>query len=321
MRGIARQWTWGLCLLALAGCNIEVEPIGASRDGGVRPAARASAMLLPPRSFDALRIASFNIQVFGESKMQKPQVVSVLIDVVRRFDVVAIQELRAADQTLIPYFVQLINADGARYDYVVGPRLGRTSSKEQYVYLFDTARVSLVPNSVYSINDPDDWLHREPLVASFQTLSTSNRPPFTFTLINMHTDPDETDREMAAMAEVLPLIQNQPPYEDDVILLGDFNVDEKHLGPLASMPGVVWTIAGIPTNTRGTETYDNMIFDSRPTTEFIGRAGVMDLAAEYGLTMEETLEVSDHLPIWAEFTMHENQNVRVADRNSSGPFR
>ncbi|MCA9155656.1 MAG: endonuclease/exonuclease/phosphatase family protein [Planctomycetales bacterium] len=314
MRGIARQWTWGLCLLALAGCNIEVEPIGASRDGGVRPAARASAMLLPPRSFDALRIASFNIQVFGESKMQKPQVVSVLIDVVRRFDVVAIQELRAADQTLIPYFVQLINADGARYDYVVGPRLGRTSSKEQYVYLFDTARVSLVPNSVYSINDPDDWLHREPLVASFQTLSTSNRPPFTFTLINMHTDPDEAEDEVNVLDDVFLSARADGRYEEDVILLGDLNVNHERLGQLGGVPGIRCTVMGEPTNTAGTKSYDNLVFDPGATSEYTGRAGVLDVQRAFRLTDEQAKEVSDHRPVWAEFSIYERRATSLAAR-------
>ncbi len=32
----------------------------------------------------------------------------------------------------------------------------------------------------------------------------------------------------------------------------------------------------------------------------------MDLMREYNLTMEQALEVSDHLPIWAEFSIYEN---------------
>ena len=40
-----------------------------------------------------MKIASFNIQVFGRSKLRRP-VMKVLCDVVRRFDVLAIQEVR-----------------------------------------------------------------------------------------------------------------------------------------------------------------------------------------------------------------------------------
>jgi hypothetical protein len=44
---------------------------------------------------DTIKVASFNIQVFGTSKLGKPEVMDVLAKVVRRFDVVAIQEVRS----------------------------------------------------------------------------------------------------------------------------------------------------------------------------------------------------------------------------------
>jgi len=51
----------------------------------------------PPveRKENTISVASFNIQVFGTTKMGKPAVMKYLADVVRRFDVVAIQEVRA----------------------------------------------------------------------------------------------------------------------------------------------------------------------------------------------------------------------------------
>jgi hypothetical protein len=77
----------------------------------------------------------------------------------------------------------------------------------------------------------------------------------------------------------------------------------------------MWTIAGVPTNTRGTKTYDNMLFSQAGTTEFTGRAGVFDLIREFNLTMDEAIEVSDHMPIWAEFDIFEGgQPGRVAAR-------
>jgi deoxyribonuclease-1-like protein len=47
------------------------------------------------RQGGGVRIASFNIQVFGEKKLANPRVRSLLADIVRRFDVVAIQEIRS----------------------------------------------------------------------------------------------------------------------------------------------------------------------------------------------------------------------------------
>src|SRR5262245_28841300 len=83
------------------------------------------------RDGNAIRVASFNIQVFGESKLAKPRVRALLVEIVRQFDIVAIQEIRSQTD-IMPRFVDELNATGRHYDYVVGPRLGRSNSKEQY---------------------------------------------------------------------------------------------------------------------------------------------------------------------------------------------
>lgn len=69
-------------------------------------------------------IGSFNIQSFGKAKMSNPTVVGALVDIARRFDILAIQELREKDQTVIPQFLSYINQDGAAYAAAVGPRQG-----------------------------------------------------------------------------------------------------------------------------------------------------------------------------------------------------
>ena len=122
------------------------------------PTGYPTATSAPP----TIKIASFNIQVFGVSKLKKTPVMQVLAEVVRRFDVVAIQEVRATDDNVVPQFLALINANGARYNFVIGPRLGRTNSKEQYAVLFNTARIEVDRGSVYTVDDPQDLLHREP---------------------------------------------------------------------------------------------------------------------------------------------------------------
>ncbi len=101
-----------------------------------------------------IKIASFNIQVFGESKLRKPEAMRTIVDLVRRYDVVAIQELRATSDDIMPRFVAELNATGRRYDFVVGPRLGRTSSKEQYVFVFDTATIECDKAATYTAPNP-----------------------------------------------------------------------------------------------------------------------------------------------------------------------
>jgi len=156
---------------------------------------------------ETIKICSFNIQVFGTSKLKKPQAVDVLTKVVRRFDLVAIQEVRSTDDTVVPRFVQMVNANGSRYDFIIGPRLGRTNSKEQYAILFNTARIEVDRGSVYTVDDPKDLLHREPLVARFRVRGVPPQQAFTFNLVDIHTDPDETAQELDALADVFVGVQ------------------------------------------------------------------------------------------------------------------
>ena len=64
--------------------------------------------------------------------------------------------------------------------------------------------------------------------------------------------------------------------------------------------------------------YDNILFSSVATTEFTGRWGVADIQTVFGLTLEQALEVSDHFPVWAEFSIWEsppaNNTARVPTR-------
>ena len=108
--------------------------------------------------------------------------------------------------------------------------------------------------------------------------------------------------------------------EDDVILLGDLNVDEKHLGQLAQVPNIAWVIAGVPTNVRRTKTYDNILFDRVSTSEFVGRGGVYDFQRQFRLTAEQALQISDHFPVWAVFSTQERQS-KVAFRDEARASR
>ena len=79
-------------------------------------------------------------------------------------------------------------------------------------------------------------------------------------------------------------VQQNGSGEDDVILLGDLNVDEYHLGNLGRLPDIGHVVSGVPTNTRRDKTYDNIVFDRRTTVEYTGRWGVLDLMQEFSLT-------------------------------------
>jgi endonuclease/exonuclease/phosphatase family metal-dependent hydrolase len=262
---------------------------------------------------DMVRIASFNIQVFGEQKLSNTDVVRVLADIVRHFDIVAIQEIRDEQQNLLARFAEAVNAPGLRYDYVIGPRLGRTTSKEQYGYLFNTDTIEVDRRAIFTVADPDDLLHREPLVASFRCRRAEPNLAFTFTLVNIHTDPTpQTLREeLSVLDDVFQSVRSHPRGEDDVILLGDFNSNYRQMGELSQMPGLVFAVTNsaanklLATNITGKAQYDNLVFDRAATQEFLGRSGVFDFLREYNLSQSQAKLVSDHLPVWAEFSIYE----------------
>lgn len=251
---------------------------------------------------DALLICSFNIQVFGESKLAKPEVVEVLTRVVRMFDIVAIQEVRAKSDSVVPTFVQAVNAAGGRYHWVIGPRLGRTSSKEQYTFVYDTARVEVDPSSVGTAPNPGDKMHRPPMFARFRTRANPPESAFTFWMVDIHTDPDEVPQEVDALADVFVAMQHARPDEDDVILLGDLNAAPNQFGRITQVPNIGWAVSGTTTNTRRNKTYDNIIFSRAATAEYLGRWGVLDLQSTFGLSLDDALKVSDHNPVWAAFS-------------------
>jgi hypothetical protein len=123
---------------------------------------------LSSRSGAAVRIASLNLNTFGAAQMASPEVMGILVDVIRRFEVVAIQEFRPVDDAMMPTFVSMINAHGARYSYLVDPQLGRPQNHSQGAFLFDTTRIEVDMRSIYSASDSRGLLDRQPMVARFR---------------------------------------------------------------------------------------------------------------------------------------------------------
>ncbi|MEX2306128.1 MAG: endonuclease/exonuclease/phosphatase family protein [Pirellulales bacterium] len=282
-------------------------------------AAPAPAPPSPMFGGPAIRIASFNIEIFGDKKASKTHVMWTLAAIIQNFHVVAIQEIRTQDDYFLDNFLRnYVNQNGRAYDKVIGPRLGRSSSKEQYAFLYDTAAIEVNPRMIYTLNDPDDLLHREPLVAMFRVRGPPPQQAFTFVLINIHTDPDETDTELDALGQVYQVVRRTAGGEDDIILLGDLNVDDQHLGQLGRLEGIRPLVRGVYTNTLQTALYDNIVLHQLSTAEFSGRGGVFNFEQHFKLTRDQALQVSDHLPIWAEFSAYESAAPgRVATREAA----
>jgi len=269
-----------------------------------------------------IKIASFNIRDFGDTKMRVPRVVALLADVVRKFDVVAIQEISTQNTRHMQDFVTYVNQGGAQYDYVVSERLGNSNQKEQYAYVFNTKTIVIDRSSVYTVGDPNNLLSREPHVASFRTNVDPNAA-FTFILVNVHTVPEDPAlrNELDVLAEVYRVVRRSSNGEDDVIMLGDFNASDRKMAQtrLGMIPGLTCLLGGnTVTNTRQNNLLDNLLIHTASTSEYVGRSGVYNFAQPLNLSQANAETVSDHFPVWAEFSAYElDYNGRVANRGGT----
>jgi endonuclease/exonuclease/phosphatase family metal-dependent hydrolase len=244
---------------------------------------------------------------------------------VAQFDVVAIQEVQSAEMTPIRVLIDILRASGGRYNATVSERLGRDTYKESYAFVWDESRIRLTQEA-YVVQDPSERMPREPMVASFEARSGTpdGRRPFRFTLINVHTSPslvaeNAIENEMDVLDDVFIRVREydyQTSGEEDCILLGDLNVDANHLRELGEIPGIQTIAPNLKTNTRGTKTYDHILIDRNMTREFTGRYGVIDLQQHFGISEEQALMISDHQPLWAEFSAYESPMVNSAQSNS-----
>lgn len=320
MRSIPFYPLMVLALVGLGGyLGCDPNSIQAPLPGGADSTASGNTQLsaaIPDRSSATILVGSFNLQRLGPSKLKKPWVMEKFAEIIRRFDVIALQEITSKDQNTLPTLIAKVNELGARYSYTISPRIGRSASyNEQYAFVFDTQRIQGGSQFSYVVQDDRDMLHREPFVGRFQTLSANQ--PFQFTLINIHTDPDEIRQELDVLADVYVNVRQFEYPEDDVILLGDLNAPPKKMQKLAQVPGFVPLIQDMPTNTRRNKTLDNILVDRQTTREFTGRAGTIDLEQAFGIGLDEAEDISDHLPIWAEFSVGEQSVASTAMFDSS----
>ena len=312
-----------LCVAAIfAGCDAAIQAVDAAARTAVEhipasPAAEPGQIITVGASRPAstapgaetVRVASFNIQAFGPKKSSDDWAMQRIAAIVRQFDVVAIQEIRSQDQGLMDVLTRYVNADGSSYNYLLGERLGRTSSKEQYAYIFDTRRIAPY-GDVYTVRDEEDLLHREPFVARFAVIGRPGSKPFSFSLANVHTDPDEVPQELQALARVYRAAVAYEAGawgEDDFIMLGDFNADAQMLAQHATAREYAPAITREPTNIAGNAQYDNALLSGWACEEFTGRCGVLDFPTQFGLSTADAKKISDHLPIWCEFYADEMQ--------------
>ena len=248
-----------------------------------------------------ITIASWNLKNFGLTKLNDPARINVIISVLEKYDIIAIQEVEDASLTLAALLIGKINSDGKNYNVVSSNRLGR-DGKEQYLFVYNDDVIDFIPDTTGYGIEPKDEFAREPFYAMFRAGN------FDFYLMTIHTDPDDVSVEIPALKNAYVDLQDKTPNENDIVLLGDLNAKapgvtaESYISmdAIATIPNIVFTIKE-ETNTRGGKAYDNIIFQGNYTAEYSNSSGVYKFWVDYGLTEDDGFKISDHRPVWAKF--------------------
>jgi endonuclease/exonuclease/phosphatase family metal-dependent hydrolase len=291
---------------------------------------RLDAGNIPPRRTDHnLLIGTWNIRGFGAvhpswdenpgSPKRNLRALALIAEIVRRFDVIAIQEVKrdtSGIRTLVEGFL------GRNWGVILSDvTVGDKGNAERLAYIYDRRRVSpsglageiVLPPTAEG--DPVEQFDRTPYIVSFEAGSER------FALLTVHirfgAQAEERLPEIQALArfaaeQIRARARTRGAEEFNLILLGDFNIDQRSLdNPL--FQAFVSTGLVVPEALRDVRT----TFNTNPKhydqiAWFMGdldllsekRAGVVDFTGCVfkELTPEQmTFRMSDHFPLWVEF--------------------
>ncbi len=265
----------------------------------------------PPRRhapIGPIKIASFHLDRFDARKLGDDDVIAHLIEVIRTFDVVAVQDVRSRTEGALVELTEKINTGKPHYNFVAPEHVAQGATTDYCAFLFNEATVQVDRNSVLSVQDLGDRLSRRPLVASFICQQPTTEAAFTFSLVNVHLDAQRFDEQLDILADVFRAVRDSSGGEDDVILLGNLGGYEGDFGRLTKLPNMIWMVSDQPTTSQHTLPVDNLFFNSRATSEFTGRGGVKNLMTAYTWGKKDSsaaAKVSKHSPVWAEFSPFE----------------
>ncbi|XP_023081470.1 deoxyribonuclease-1 isoform X2 [Piliocolobus tephrosceles] len=256
----------------------------------------------------SLKIAAFNIQTFGETKMSNATLVSYIVQILSRYDIALVQEVRDSHLTAVGKLLDNLNQDAPdTYHYVVSEPLGRNSYKERYLFLYRPDQVSVVDSYYYDDGcEPcgNDTFSREPAIVRFSCPFTEVRD---FAIVPLHAAPDDAVAEIDALYDVYLDVQKKWGLED-VMLMGDFNAGCSYVKPsqwpsirLRTSPTFQWLIPDTA-DTTATSThcaYDRIVVAGTLLQDAVvpDSALPFNFQTAYGLSDKLAQAISDHYPV------------------------
>jgi len=261
---------------------------------------------------EVARVATFNIKVFGDTKMSNQTVVDELVDIFQRYDMVAVQEIKDIDEEVPFQFLNELNlipgqnntsALSNEWEMLLSERSGiqedDKNSQEQYAFYYKPTVFSPIDNGTLYDDSANDSFQREPFLAKFMILNREGNSTGTdIVFVNIHTKPTLAVEEMNALGDVISWGKENYSDDDDYVILGDFNADCSYasynelIGLPISSENYTWLV---PDNA------DTTVGESRCAYDRIVTTGHLDgrLTGVWGIDPAISgMAISDHKPVW-----------------------
>ena len=288
-----------------------------------------------PQTGGVIRLAVFKLNEKAPY-LKSNEPVQLVAEICRQYDVVALQSINRNDTTWIKRVTDLMNQMGSvgtqhqlvsgqrrRSSYVAISDRSHRSGQTQTVIIFNQQTVQLDHSKWYVVDDPDGMFKHDPMVAWFRCLGAPAQEAFTFTLACLEIDNEQPAKELQQLGTLMRAIRTDGRGEDDVILMGDFQADDRGLDAIRHQAGLTWVLSNRFTNVQQDRQFDNIVFSETPTTEFTGRGGAINFMQKYGLREVDGSALAQRLPIWAEFSIYENgrngQQPQIPGRIAARP--
>ncbi|KAM9372415.1 deoxyribonuclease-1-like [Phaethornis superciliosus] len=267
----------------------------------------AAALLLQVAT--SLKISAFNIQAFGDSKMSNQTIAGIIVSILSGYDLTLVQEVRDADLSAVRKLMEQLNSASPHpYRFLASIPLGRTTYKEQYVFIYRSDLVSVRGSYYYDDGCEscgNDTFSREPFIVKFSSPTTELEE---LVMVPLHSEPSKAAEEIDALYDVYVDVTKKWATEN-VLLLGDFNAGCSYVTGaqwpsirLRSLPACQWLIPDSADTTVATTThcpYDRIVACGTALRRDIkpGSAAVNDFQKTFHLQSKDALAVSDHFPV------------------------
>ncbi len=218
-----------------------------------------------------LIVASWNIKEFGHTTQRLPEAYFYIAEIINRFDLVIVQEVKSTLKDL-HIVMQLLGPD---WSYIVNDITeGDDGNSERSAYIFNIKRAvfgglagEIVLWDSLTANSSIKQLKRTPYITGFRAGWK------TFAIVNLHLHPGEEDDDILFRREEVELlleaieekVSKGRLWNDNLILAGDFNL---YNGSDKDDPTIelfndngfreIETLVGVDTNASQTEAYDRL---------------------------------------------------------------